>query len=164
MGIKWREGQLQIKGLESSLGTQIFNGHSEHHSGNVERWMKWSYDGTAIESAFRTWFASPNSGPQIIEVYKTRCLRKLRINPFSGALTEVDAETPVDRGGCLEVTDLRVGSKSYCSVAFEAFPGDAAMHGNFTVFVNGFLEKLQGVHLTQSHSMSYPSWLQTLRG
>ena len=43
MGIKWREGELQIKGRVSSLGTQVFCGR---HQGKVERWIKWSYANT----------------------------------------------------------------------------------------------------------------------
>jgi len=158
MGIKWREGQLQIKGLESELGTQIFKGGNGSNSGKVERWMKWSYEGKSIEDAFGGWFANPRT----IEVFKTRCLRKLRINPFSHALVEVDGNANIERGGNLEVTDLRVGGNAYCSVAFEAFPNDSAMHSDFTRFVNLFLEKLQGVRLTESNSMSYPAWLQRL--
>jgi len=155
MGIKWREGQLQIKGLESSLGAQVFSGG---HQGNVERWIKWSYQGKSIEDSFRAWFEKP----RIIEVFKTRCLRRLRINPFTHALVEVGAEEPIDRGGSLEVTDLRAGGNAYCSVAFEAFPNDSGMHGDFTILVNAFLEKLQEVRLSESNSMSYPAWLQTL--
>jgi hypothetical protein len=40
MGIKWREGEFQIKGRVSSLGTQVFCGR---HQGEVECWVKWSY-------------------------------------------------------------------------------------------------------------------------
>ena len=43
MGIKWREGALQIKGRASSLGTHVFCGR---HQGAIERWMKWSYANT----------------------------------------------------------------------------------------------------------------------
>jgi len=75
---------------------------------------------------------------------------------------EVDLETLIDRGGALEVTDLRVKNRSYTSVAFEAFPNDSGMHGDFIVFVNAFLGKLGGVVLNESNSMSYPAWLQTL--
>lgn len=159
MGIKWREGQLQIKGLESSLGTQVFSGH---HEGKVERWIKWSYDGKSIEDAFGHWFSKTQAGPRVVEVFKSRCLRKLRLNPFTHGLVEVEANSSIERGGCLEVTDLRVGADAWCSVAFEAFPDDSAMHGDFTAFVNVFLEKLQDVRLLESNSMSYPAWLQTL--
>jgi hypothetical protein len=158
MGIKWREGQLQIKGLECSLGTQKFTGPFD---GKVERWIKWGYEGKSVEDAFAPWFKLSNAGPRIVEVHKTRCLRKVRMNPFTPIPIEVDSKTLIDRGGALEVTDLRVGAQAFTSVAFEAFPNDSGMHGDFTVFVNAFLGKLSGVNLTESNSMSYPAWLQT---
>jgi hypothetical protein len=143
--IKWREGQLQIKGLESSLGTQKFTGPFE---GKVERWIKWGYEGKSVEDAFAPWFKVSGAGPRIVEVHKTRCLRKVRMNPFTPIPIEVDSKTLIDRGGALEVTDLRVGAQAFTSVAFEAFPNDSGMHGDFTVFVNAFLGKLSGVNLT----------------
>jgi hypothetical protein len=159
MGIKWREGQLQIKGLESALGTQIFSGG---HSGKVERWSKWSFDGNTVANEFNTWFKRSGSGPKIVEVFKSRCLRKVRINPFTGKLDEVDANQLIDRGGGVEVTDLRVGAKAFSSVAFEAFSNDPAMHENFTGLVNRFLKNLQGISLSEANSLSYPAWLQSL--
>ncbi len=160
MGIKWREGQLQIKGLLSPLGTQLFSGG---HQGNVERWIKWSYEGPSVERAFGHWFNSASgAGPRLVEVYKTRCLRKVRMDPQSSGLKEVAASVYVDRGGNLEVTDLRVGSDSYCSIAFEAFPDDSAMHRDFTTFVKAFLEGLEGMVLSASTSKGYPAWLATL--
>jgi hypothetical protein len=157
MGIKWREGQLQIKGLECELGTQIFSGG---HHGNVERWIKWSYAGESIARDFAGWFSRNGSGPKIVEVFKTRCLRKVRINPFTGELHEADPAEPIDRGGYVEVTDLRAGAKAFSSVAFEAFPNDSAMHENFTKLVNEYLKNLKGIPLTESNSLSYPAWLQ----
>jgi hypothetical protein len=159
MGIKWREGQLQIKGLECSLGTQKLAGSFE---GKVERWIKWSYEGKSVEAAFSPWFNFSNATPRIVEVHKTRCLRKVRLNPFAAMAIEVDSKTLIDRGGALEVTDLRVGAQAFTSVAFEAFPNDSGMHGDFSLFVNAFLGKLSAVELDESNSMSYPAWLQTL--
>ena len=86
----------------------------------------------------------------------------MRINPFAPNPIAVDAKTPIDRGGALEVTDLRVDTQAFTSLAFEAFPTDSGMHSDFTVFVNAFLEKLSGVELVDAQSMSYPAWLQTL--
>jgi hypothetical protein len=159
IGIKWREGQLQIKGLECALGTQKFTGSFE---GKVERWIKWGYEGKSVEGAFSQWFKLSKGAPQIVEVHKTRCLRKVRLNPFAAMAIEVDSKTLIDRGGALEVTDLRVGTQAFTSVAFEAFPNDSGMHGDFSVFVNAFLGKLSGVELTESNSMSYPAWLKSL--
>jgi len=160
MGIKWREGQLQIKGLHAALGRQLFkNGHI----GAVERWSKWSYKGASIQDAFKDWFKQNDPGPVMVSVTKTRCQRKVRMDPLSGQLQEVDADTPVDRGSSLEVADLKVGAASYCSVAFETFPDDSQMHACFTRLVDCFLEVLDDVKLSESHSMSYPAWLRSLR-
>lgn len=159
MGIKWREGQLQVKGLESALGTQVFSGG---HIGKVERWTKWSYSGKTIEDAFNPWFAHGSSGPRIVEVFKTRCLRKLRINPFTSEQVEVEADALIERGGALEVTNLLVENQEWCSVAFEAFPNDPAMHEDFTRLVNEFVKSLHDVRLQESNSKSYPDWLQNL--
>ena len=159
LGIKWREGQLQIKGLESSLGTQKFTGSFE---GKVERWIKWGYEGKSVDDAFTPWFKSSNATPKIVEVHKTRFLRKVRLNPFTPLAIEVDSKALIDRGGALEVTDIRVGARAFTSVAFEAFPNDSGMHRDFTVFVNAFLGTLNGVELVETNSMSYPEWLQTL--
>ena len=160
IGIKWREGQLQIKGLESSLGTQKFTGN---FAGKVERWIKWGYEGKSIENAFAPWFDPSNTTPQIVEVHKTRFLRKVRLSPFSHTAIEVDSKTLIDRGGALEVADLRVSGQAFTSVAFEVFPNDSGMHGDFTAFVNAFLGKLSGVELHESNSMSYPEWLRSLK-
>src|SRR5262245_1257159 len=45
IGIKWREGQLQIKGRMSRRGLQRF-GRRFH--GHVDVWGKWSYQGNNI--------------------------------------------------------------------------------------------------------------------
>ena len=162
MGIKWREGQLQIKGLQSPLGTQLFSGRRE---GRVERWIKWSYEGESIKQAFAYWFTAGGAGPRVVEVFKTRCLRKARMDPQSGQSKEVSAAVHIERGCALEVSDLRVGNDSYCSIAFEAFPDDSSMHADFTNFVNAFLEKLENLPdlaLVESNSMGYPAWLHTV--
>ena len=157
MGLKWREGQFQIKGLESSLGTQIFRGG---HVGKIERWLKWSYAGSDIEQTFGGWFRNP----QVVEVFKTRCLRRFRLNPFSHQPIEIGGSDSADRGASLEVTDLRVHEKGYCSVAIEGFPNDSEMHEDFTILVNFLFENFNGYELTESNSKSYPAWLQTLLG
>jgi hypothetical protein len=157
MGIKWREGQLQIKGLQCALGTHVFTGGRQ---GRVERWIKWSYEGEVIDQAFAGWFSEGGvTGPRGIEVFKTRCLRKARLDPQSGKAKEVSPEEHIERGCALEVSDLRVGTDSYSSVAFEGFPDDSAMHADFNHFVNTFLNDLPDIPMSAANSMGYPAWL-----
>jgi len=160
MGIKWREGQLQIKGLQCALGTHVFAGGRQ---GRVERWIKWSYKGEAIDQAFAGWFSKASgAGPRVIEVNKTRCLRKARLDPQTGKAREVSPAEHIERGCALEVSDLKVGTDSYCSVAFEGFPDDSAMHTDFSRFVNAFLEELPDIPISSANSMGYPAWLMSL--
>ena len=155
MGIKWREGELQIKGRVSSLGTQVFCGR---HQGKVERWIKWSYANTPA-SYQRLFVAGQETGLVTAAVRKTRALRKVRLDTMTGKAQEVDAQTFVDRGLEFELTDLEVAGKAYCSLAFEAFPDDSAMDAAFTEAVEAFLDGLTAVTLTATHSQSYPAFL-----
>jgi len=155
MGIKWREGELQMKGRASSLGTQVFCGR---HQGVVERWIKWSY--THMPTAYHRLFtAEQESGLVIAAVRKTRAVRKVRLDTLTGQRQEVDAQTCVDRGLGIELTDLEVAGAAYCSLAFEAFPDDSAMGAAFTEAVEAFLDGLTAITLTATHSQAYPAFL-----
>lgn len=155
MGIKWREGELQIKGRVSSLGTQVFCGR---HQGEVERWIKWSYKNTPAAYQ-RLFMARKETGLVTASVGKTRALRKVRLDTLTGKAQEVDAKTFVDRGLGFELTDLEVDGKAYCSLAFEAFPNDSAMDAAFTQAVEAFVDGLTAFDLTATHSRSYPAFL-----
>jgi hypothetical protein len=155
MGIKWREGALQMKGRVSSLGTQVFSGR---HQGGVERWIKWSY-AHMPEPYHHLFVAGQETGLVTAAVRKTRALRKVRLNTLTGTAQEVEAKTCVDRGLGIELTELEVAGKTYCSLAFEAFPDDSAMGATFTEAVEAFLDGLTAVALTAAHSQSYPAFL-----
>lgn len=155
MGIKWREGELQIKGRVSSIGTQVY---CERHQGKIERWVKWSY--SDMPAGYKRLFViGKETGLITASVRKTRALRKVRLDTMTGKAQEVDAETFVDRGLGFELTDLEVAGKAYCSLAFEAFPNDSAMDTAFTDAVEAFLDGLKDVDLTAACSQSYPAWL-----
>src|SRR4029450_10008379 len=135
MGIKWREGELQMKGRASSLGTQVFCGRNQ---GVAERWITWSY--THMPAAYHRLFtAEQESGLVTAAVRKTRALRKGRLDTLTGQMQEGDAKAVVDRGLGIELTDLEAVGKAYCSLAFEAFPDDSAMGAAFTEAVEAFL-------------------------
>jgi hypothetical protein len=155
MGIKWREGELQIKGRVSSLGTLLFCGR---HQGKIERWIKWSYANVPA-SYQRLFVAGKETGLVTASVRKTRALRKVRLDTLTGKAVEVDAKTFVDRGLGFELTDLEVAGKAFCSLAFEAFPDDSGMEAAFTQAVEVFVDGLRAFDLTSAHSQSYPTFL-----
>lgn len=76
MGIKWREGQLQIKGREGAVGLQQFVSGIE---GSTERWVKWSYQGKDIDRWFKGWFPRKiGAALGVIQVDKQRIQRRLQ--------------------------------------------------------------------------------------
>ena len=155
MGIKWREGELQIKGCVSSLGTQVFCGR---HQGEVEHWMKWSYANTPA-AYHRLFLTGKETGLVTVSVWKNRALRKVKFDTFTGKPQEVDAEAVVDRCLGFELTQLEVAGKAYYSLAFEASPIDSAMDVAFNQAVEAFLDGLTEISLTTDDSQSYPAWL-----
>ena len=160
MGIKWREGELQIKGCLASLGTQVFCGR---HQGNVERWMKWSY--ANMPPTYKNLFLTGHEQElRTIAVKKIRALRKIRIDTITGQPEEVKSTTRFDRGLGIELTDLQIEGNAYCSLAVEAFPDDSAMSSAFTEVVEVFLGDLTDIELDAAHSKSYPAWLNTIIG
>jgi hypothetical protein len=155
MGIKWREGELQIKGRVSSLGTQVFG---SRHQGQVERWIKWLY--THVPASYQRLFeAGQETGVVTASVRKTRAVRKVRLDTLTSTAEEVDVQTYVDRGLGCELTELEVAGHAYCSLAFEAFPNDSAMDAAFTEAVAAFLDGLTAYDLTAAQSQSYPAFL-----
>jgi hypothetical protein len=154
LGIKWREGQFQAKGRAGDLGVQQFGGG---HAGRVERWIKWSY--AKVPHAYEELFRGAVSELPIVAVGKTRALHKFRLDTFSGSLRAVPAESPVDRGLGMELTEIEVQGNAWTSLGFEAFPDDPAMPGHFSAAVDTLLAGLTDVRLTAEASFSYPAWL-----
>lgn len=156
MGIKWREGNFQIKGRAASLGTHSYCGRFQ---GKVERWARWSYSG--LPEAYKKLFLDGKAnGLVTVSVGKTRALRKIKLDTYNGVAEEIDPKTFIDCGINFELTDLEVSGKQYCTVAFEAYPDDSGMHEGFTRVVEAFLDGLTGVELNAENSMSYPEWLR----
>lgn len=158
IGIKWREGRLEIKGREAALGHRVFAPAIE---GMCERWVKWSYAGEAIERRFRRLFRA-RAEHGVVTVEKRRLQRHLRLEPC-GAVVEIGPDDPRDRGVDVELAQVRIaGSGSpfrlHCSLAFEAFPSDQICQA-FVQVVARFLEGCPALPLTADRSMSYPRWL-----
>jgi hypothetical protein len=157
MGIKWREGELQIKGRREDCGVQYF-GRSVF--GRVEQWLKWSYESESIKAAFMPWFnAKAERGPRIIGVTKLRALRKIWIDGKGKASEVSSQEAFPDRAVNVELTQLEVLGKRYWSLGLEAFPDDSGMAPAFNYVAERFLSRLEGIKLDITNTDSYPTWL-----
>lgn len=155
MGIKWREGMLQIKGLVVRHGTTVFG---ERHRGCVERWIKWSFAG--LPEPWRAFFRPGREcGPRVVPVAKERALRRLYLNTFTAEVIEVGANRAVGRGMNVELTRLTLADGTFWSLGLEAFPDDATMPGAFADAAARLLDSLADVELDEACSLSYPAWL-----
>jgi hypothetical protein len=159
MGIKWREGQLQIKGRVADVGIHQFG---ERHNGRVDKWLKWSYKG--MPPAWEQLFDLNGSAEfHRIAVYKSRALRKIHLDTMTGAATEVPDSAFVDRGAGIELTDVTLNGQPYCSLAFEAFPDDSGLESAFNTLANTFLATLTAITLTAAQSAAWPAFLAEYR-
>ncbi len=156
MGIKLREGLLQIKGRVAELGPVGFGGG---RAGIVDCWCKWSYADAlpALETVFRPAAA----GSATIPVAKTRALR-LFVLSGGDDLREMRPGCAVDRGVMAELAELTVAGRAFVSLAFEAFPDDAAMRAVFPDVVSRCLADCPDHRLDASTSASYPRLLDRL--
>jgi hypothetical protein len=160
MGIKWREGRLEIKGREAALGHRVLAPGIE---GVCERWVKWSYAGASIERRFLELFRG-GAAQGIVLVEKRRLQRCIRLDPGLGPI-EVGRDAPRQRGINIELAQIRAGGsphEAHWSLAFEAFPGDPQMPEPFAQVVAGFLEGCPALRLAAERSMAYPRWLLDL--
>jgi hypothetical protein len=154
MGIKWREGLLQVKGLVADLGRREYCGR---HAGNVERWIKWSY--ADLPDGYADLFGSP--AVTTVAVHKSRAVRLVDLG--AGARVEVSPETVLDCGIAVELTRIVVDGHAHCSLGFEAFPDDRLTDAVFDAAVTGFLGSLDALRLDADRSMSYAAWLNCLQ-
>ena len=157
MGIKWREGRLEIKGREAALGHQLFAPGIEGWS---ERWLKWSYAGEAVE---RRLFGLCRDGAAdgVVTIEKQRLQRTLPVAAVTGAAASRPNDSR-ERGVNVELAQIRVAGwpgETHWSLAFEAFPSDPAMVERFAPVVACFLGSCPALPLGAERSMSYPRWL-----
>ena len=156
IGIKWREGMLQIKGLVAESGACRF---ADSHEGTVQHWVKWTY--SDLPDAIRADFdPAAEHARYLVPVTKARALRMIALDQPDPA--EVKPGIVLERGLGFELTDMVVDGGRYCSLAFEAFPDDGRMEWQFHEAVDRLLKGLPDSGLTLEASSSYPGWLSSL--
>lgn len=158
MGIKWREGLLQIKGrIEASAIATAFGAHQ----GRIERWIKWSYAG--LPAAYRN-LLQPDSGNRVrcVAVHKRRAIRLAAFDLAAKSAHEVETDTQLDRGLVIELAAVRGGEHRFLTLCFEAFPDSEAIQLLFKSTVETFVADLTAFSLDDAHSLSYPAWLARL--
>lgn len=155
LGIKLREGKLEIKQRQQSSATVRFGGQV---AGRVALWRKWSFplaasggDPAALLAQSGSWLA----------VHKARRVRQYELTP-SREVRPVPATLFPAQGCGLELTAIRVEGGRWWSLAFEAFGDEGHLRQNLLLVGKHVLARPLALALEAQHSFSYPRWLRLI--
>ena len=152
LGIKLREGQIEIKQRQRHLGLARFH---ERVAGQVEAWRKWSFaltePGLLVPAS--SWIA----------VEKERTLIQFQVD--SGGRVEPLSPIGYGAGGCgLELTHIQAGGAAWWSLGLEAHGAEATLHENLVAVARHLFARGTGPRLKSTASYGYPRWLASITG
>lgn len=152
LGIKLREGRLDVKWRTMNLGVVSFG---EFVEGKVEKWGKWLCCDPTQES-FQP--SQVLANPLWVSVQKVRYSQIYQVTPeFS--LQPVSTSEDIDNGCGVELTHLVIQNNAWWSLAFEAFGEDAHLMNNLHVTASWVFNTYGSAKLLAADSFAYPSWL-----
>ncbi|HME45556.1 MAG TPA: hypothetical protein VKF36_20865 [Syntrophorhabdales bacterium] len=160
VGVKLRDGRLEIKAMRGSPQTLILRSGIK---GRTEQWVKWSL----VSEALQALDPALHQSGRWLKVRKERFLRWFTHE--QGRLTEVTGrQEPSAVVGChIEVTriDVDADPRFWFSLGFEAFGPPALTAAVLDDALFAFFDKhgpVPGRALSEKESASYPVWLTKL--
>jgi hypothetical protein len=155
LNIKLRQNRLEIKCRQAELGKlQV----SEQLAGKVEQWIKWMCEDPATERLISA--SQLTQGPWL-RVQKERSQHKYQVLADS-SLTTVPLNTSISQGCTVEITQLKVESVAWWSLALEAFGDDASRMHILQTVARWLSYTYPGAKLEIQNSCGYPQWLSKL--
>jgi len=133
LGLKLRQGRLEIKWRKAELGVRWFGDRVE---GKVEKWGKWLCQDSTGESFQLTDIVGEKSWVSVKKVRSQRLYENC----------------------ALELTQLNIGGNDWWSLAFEASDDDSLID-NLKTVANLVFKTYNGLELQAQDSYAYPSWL-----
>lgn len=153
LGVKWREGNLEVKQQRGSALPLDFG----RLSGEGEMWQKWSFSLDRKES-YREMLATQ---PQPwVAVHKHRHKAGFAYDASQQKVHPLP-EPSAEQGCDLEITVLTVAEQNYSTLGLEAFGPEPTLRQNLISTI-GYLSEngnLEGLDLTGASSSSYARWL-----
>lgn len=154
MGIKLREGRLEIKQRVRQYGVTCFH---ERACGQIEHWQKASFEAEAGPGVLMS-LVKP--GASWIAVRKARKLRRYHV--IDAATVEAVAVPDYTARGCsIELAEIEVRSDNWWSLAFEAFGPEETLLENLLAVAQHAFAAGDAPVLDAKHSFGYAYWLAT---
>ena len=150
LGIKIRQGNLEVKYCQQQLGTIAIAGGGD---GRVQQWTKWICHDPSLElvgGEKQAW----------IEVAKIRHQR-LYLVEFGEPIRLTPIPTPCQNAAAIEVTQLQLQGQPWWTIACEYLGNNISVEGQFLALVRSLLLGYPGAESAPVPGDGYPQWLQT---
>jgi hypothetical protein len=154
VGVKLRQGNLEVKYRQAILGTIEIDGFGSSH---VEEWLKWICidDSSGLnpsQSADRSGW---------IQVAKSRSQRLYQVE-FTDKIQLRSIAKPQAGAAAIEITQLQVEQQIWWTIACEYLGNKLDLDRQFLPLVNSLLSACPVPDSGRSISGGYPQWLNTL--
>jgi hypothetical protein len=153
LGIKLREGRIEIKQRRRQLGALRFHARV---IGLLEHWHKWSFELT--QEANSNVAKALVADSSWIGVRKARRFRRYRLSG-GGHVVSVSAGDDASHDCALEVTNLLVGGQKWWTLGFEALGQGSAVRENLVLVARHVFNVEEPPALAARTSYGYPGWL-----
>ncbi len=157
LGIKLREGRVEIKQRQRRWGVVQFGGDV---AGQVEGWSKWSFELAQAEEALAD---IASSAEHWVTVSKARRQHSFVLTPERNVASVSKDVTP--QTACVvELASIRVAGTEWWSLAFEAHGEDAELYQYLITVAEYTFASGASPRLPEKDSFGYPRFLQLVRG
>jgi hypothetical protein len=155
LGVKVREGQLEIKILREKLGVGRLH---ERVLGDLQCWQKWAFNVEGTDDP------SDNSEQPFfgwLPVQKSRSLRRYHLDEVGGVVPAAGED--ISPGSCgLEMTSIQFQGLFWWSLAFETYGLGKDSRSLLKLIAAQLFDIGEPPSLLEVDSMSYPGWLSHL--
>ncbi len=149
LGVKWREGRIEVKRRVADDSSVEF---APELAGAVGRWHKWSF-GLSDTHALATIRAAEDW----VAVTKNRRLHTYAVSDAS--VQNVPSGVTPQQGCELEMTTVQAAGQPWWTLGFEAFGDEATQRERLNRTVQYVTEVGGPLDLPAEASASYPRWL-----
>lgn len=156
LGIKLREGSLEIKQQKQSFGENQF---SQNIVGRVDSWVKWSFP---LKNQ-REITQKSNTGSHWVDVEKKRWLKVFLLDEAFSQVPPMDFPA---KGCSWEVSQINssISPQTWWSMCFELFSADGGKLEELKAILANALPPNLDVSLQAMESFGYPAWLYKISG